>query len=354
MQKTQPNVEIDILKWLYFEAKDVLEKESDRIQVDVTSEFNQYLHDKISSGELINMAFKGEVAGSKSTSAISCCYTVNKALEKIYNKKIDDFSHIVADQTEFLRFVNREESHVAIVIDEFSNLAQTGLNASTETALFDYYSDVFAQKYVHRFSCSPSIILDRNATVIMEYIGKDITNKISRFKCSYRNPSDGFREVVLGHVNLDVSNVLDKKFYQRYRKKKFDRMSLLDRHGVRDIRELEFAGIILPVVGELRFFTMDGSRVVVDTILSTVSRICRENKRIYSLLTLNEISSRVKSLLHYHSEIARCDIRIIKSKNDVEIELLKKKREKYIEMMGKDYTEEQRRNDIYNEYLNIK
>lgn len=353
-EEKEPEVEVDLLKWLYYENKNILQRESEALENDITLEVYTYIEDKIKNRELINMAFKGEVSGSKSTSAIALMNHANKIIEKHWKKEVDRFKHLFADQTEFLRFINSEETNVAIVIDEFSRVAETGLNSSTEAVLFDYYSDVFAQKFVHRFSCSPSSVMDRNATVILEYIGKDERVKISKFKVSYRNPAEGFREVTLGYVNIDVSKIIDEEFYKKYRKKKFERMSLLDKYGVRDIRELEFAGIVLRVLSELYELTQDGSKVSQDTVLATVSRICREEKRIYSLLTTSEISSRCKNLLNYHTEINRAKIRAYKCKNDEEAEIIRRKIEKYAEMMSKDYEEENKRARIYKEYLNIK
>lgn len=350
----EKDVQIDILKLLYYEMKDVLQKESEALQNDITEEFYQFLEDKIKNREVTNIGIIGEVSGSKSTSAISIFETENQIIEEEFKKKVPRFEHIFADQTEFLRFINIQEENVSIVIDEFSRIASTGLNSSTEAVMFDYYSDVFAQKYIHRISCSPSVVLDKNANVILNYIGKDEKKKISKFKLSYRNPSEGYREITLGYVIIDVSNVLDKDYYKKYRKKKFGRMSLLDKHGVRDIRELEFSGITLKVIDELTKLTKDGTKLSIDTILATASRVCREERKIYSELVKMEIASRCKNLLNYFTEMNRIRIKKLRAKTDEDKELLSEKWKIYENMRQKDLAEEHKRESIYKEYLNIK
>lgn len=347
-------VSVDILKWLYYENKDVLIKDTEMLQNDLTEEFYHYISDKISHKEVINVAFIGEVSGSKSTSAISMMHFTNGIIEKFFKKDINRFKHIFSDQTEFLRFINTEEENVAIVIDEFNRMSVTGLNATTETALFDYYSEVFAQKYVHRFSCSPSFVLDKNAHVILEYIGKDEDKQVSKWKLSYRNIAEGYHPRCLGCVYIDVSNVLNEKFYQKYKEKKFKRMALLDKHGVRDIRELEFASVILKVVVELKDITKDGNKSnLSDMIIATISRICREDKRIYSIITTNEIASRVRNILGLYADLFKCTIKLSKVKSDVEKLNIEDKKEKIQRILDLELKEERSRMSIYNDFLQI-
>lgn len=347
-------VSVDILKWLYYENKDLLIKDSEMLQNDITEEFYHYIEDKIVSREVINIAFIGEVAGSKSSSAIAVMNDANTIIEKVKEKKIDRFKHIFSDQTEFLRFINTEEEDVAIVIDEFNRMSETGLNASTESVLFDYYSEVFAQKHVHRFSCSPSFVLDKNAIVIMEYIGKDEEKMISKFKLMYRNVAEGFHPRCLGSVYIDVSKVINTVFYKRYREKKFRRMELLDKHGVRDIRELEFADIVLKVTDDLKDITKDGTKSnMSDMIVATISRICREDKRIYSMITTSEIASRVRNILGLYADLYRCSIKLAKSKNDIERMNIEDKQEKVKRILDIEIKEEEKRRKIYKDFLMI-
>jgi len=347
-------VEVDPLKGLYYARIDELVKESEVIQRDITGEFYAFIQDKIDNDELINIAIKGEVSGSKSTSAISIVQDINDIISVKLNKKIDMFQHIFSDQTEFIRFISTEETNVGVVIDEFSRIAQTGFNATTEVAQYDHYSDVFAQKFIHRISCSPAIVADMNANVVLEYIGKNVPEKVSKFILRYKNASRGLQEWTLGCIYVDVSNILDKKYYQRYRKKKFDRMALLDKYGVRDIRELEFADTTLEVVDELKDFVADGNKQELsDMILAIISKVNRNRKRIYSMLTVGEIASRCRNMLNLYSTVGRIMVKIDKSKSDVERSQMFKKVRKIKEILDREVNEQQKRREIYKDYLNI-
>lgn len=356
-QKEQTEVSVDILKWLYYENKDLLIKDTDMLQNDITEEFDHYIEDKIVNKEVVNIAIIGEVAGSKSTSGIAIMSKANDIIERVHKKKVDRFKHILTDQTEFIRFINTEEEDVAIVIDEFNRMAETGLNASTEAVLYDYYSEVFAQKHVHRVACSPSFVIDKNSNVILEYIGKDEEKKVSKFKLMYRNIAEGYNPRCLGCIYVDVSDVLDKEYYKRYRKRKFERMALLDKHGVRDIRELEFADVILKVVYDLRDITRDGAKQnLSDMIIATISRVCREDKRIYSMITTSEIASRVRNILGLYADLYKTGIRLAKvknGKNDTEIRNVEKKMDKVKEILVREVEEEEKRRKIYKDFLNI-
>jgi hypothetical protein len=355
MQNKEINVSVDPLKGLYYERIDQLEREEDIIQRDITHEFYTFLEDKLDNKELINIAIKGEVSGSKSTSAIAIIYEINSLIEKRDNKKIDMFKSIFSDQTEFLRFINTEETNLGIVIDEFSDLANTGMNATTESALFNYYSNVFAQKFIHRVSCSPSVILDINSNIILEYVGKNEKEKVSKFILRYKNVTRGFQEWTLGCIYIDVSKILDTNFYKRYRKKKFQRMELLDKHGVRDLRELEFADSILDVVDELKDFVADGNKQELsDMIQATISKVNREKKRIYSMIVSGEIGSRCRNILNLYSSIGNISIRSDKTKSEMEKLKLYTKMKKVQKILRNELEEERKRRVIYKDYLQIK
>lgn len=89
-------VSVDILKWLYYENKDLLIKDTEILQNDITEEFYHYLGDKINNREVINVAFIGEVAGSKSTSAIAVMNYSNSIIEESKKKKIDSFYYCLS------------------------------------------------------------------------------------------------------------------------------------------------------------------------------------------------------------------------------------------------------------------
>lgn len=348
------NIQADVLKALYYENKDLLRSEADTLQDDITELFEIYIEDKISSGELLNIAITGEVAGSKSTSGCKIKKKANDVIRKKHKKVIDEFKTIFSDQTEFVRFINTEEQDVCVLIDEFSRVAEIGLNATTEMALFDYYTEVFAQKHVHRISCSPSVILDKTATVILDYLGKDTNNFYSKFKLSYRNPSDGYNQKTLGFIHIYVGDIIEEDWYKKYRKKKFDRMELLDKHGVKDIRELEFSDVIIDTVEDLKAFVVDGNKTEMnDMINSAVIRFAREKKKIYSYLTLGEINSRCRNILNIYAMFGRITAKLNKCKKE-DFERLMIKKKKIEEVLDREINEEVRKLQIYKKFLDIK
>lgn len=350
-------VEVSPLKYDYYKLRDELIKEEDAMNINKTDDFKLFLETEVKTKGIINIAIVGDVGGGKSTGAIAIMNDINEIIEKIHNKKINRLKSIFSDQTEFLRFISSDTRDVCVVIDEFSRMAETGFNATTEIALFNYYSDVFAQKFMHRISCSPSVVMDMNCNVILTFLGKDIEKEVSKFKLEYRSSSEGFRKITLGHVDIDVSKVLHTDFYKEYRKKKFERMDLLDKHGVRDIRELEFSEITLATYNELKDVCSDINKGdLSDMILATISRVMRERKRIYSSLTTTEIQSRCKNLLSIKKAIIQTQRKVkkeIEKPNEGISEVLRQSLQKQAEILNKELDEEERKFKIYKEYLRI-
>jgi len=94
----------------------------------------------------------------------------------------------------------------------------------------------------------------------------------------------------------------NKDFYVKYQVKKYRRMELLKKEGVRDIRELEFADIILDCLNELEDF----SKVKIvrrELIAVIVDEVIRRHKRIYSMIAKMEIATKVSAILAINTEI---------------------------------------------------
>lgn len=313
---SETNITADPLKSLYYQVKDKMISEKDMLTNDLTETFWFTIKDKIDNKEILNINIRGEVRTGKSTVGTKITWEINKYLkkkglflrrsdERVVNdsdeeiqKRLDNFQMkwvIQSDQTEFIRFIGLEYENVCILIDEWNRLAKTGMNATTEEALFDYYSDVFAGKYVHRVTTSPADVVDNNAIIILDVLGRDREKAVTRCKLTYRNPLD-MRMLTLGYVDIYVDDLIIQDFYLAYKEKKFKRMELLDKHGVRDIRELEFAEIVLDTLDELKIMAEVG-RVNHRLVAAMVDEVRRKHKRIYSMVTLSEISSKVEAIL---------------------------------------------------------
>ena len=142
----------------------------------------------------LNIAIRGEVTTGKSTVGASIlkliiddiidCGELRFETEEEYQEYL--YKHIKSDQTEYLRFVLDRHENTAVLIDEFSSLGETGLNSTTEKAMEEEHSNIFAQRFVHKISCSPHKIQDSNANIILDIIGKDIERGVTQVKVIYR------------------------------------------------------------------------------------------------------------------------------------------------------------------------
>jgi hypothetical protein len=348
----KPDIRIDVFKAAYYDQKDTLEPEKDTMRYDFTNKFWNGLKDKLDHNELINIQIRGEVATSKSTAAMKIMETINKYLKATGKqpKTTSNYDCICGDQIEFNRFINKGLTHTATVIDEYSEVAKTGLNATVEQAIFKHYSDIFAQKYLHRIACSPTTILDENAIIILEIIGKDTKQKITRAKLQYRHLTEN-NMITIGKIDINVNTTLKADYYRRYRKKKFARMTLLEKHGIRDIRELEIAELVLDSYTTLAQMTKF-KKPTGPTILATIEAVKRKHKRIYSLLMTQEIASRTAALLTFLSELYT--IQRKQPKTPTERNYQKQAIKELTTALNTMLKEEQKLTRIYSEYRNIK
>jgi len=346
---------VDPFRFLYNEQRDKLVTKTEAELQDLTEVLYMFLQDKINNGELINVTCRGEVATGKSTVAIALMHWVNQRLEKKFKKKSKSYftNRIFADQTEFLRFIKQDEENVAIVIDEYNHLAEGGINSTTEQSLFDQVSDVFAQKYIHRFNCSPATVMDKNSLVILDILGKNVKEGVTRVRINYREPT-GFDLTTLGYADIDVKPVLKTKFYRDYVKKKFKRMDLIRKEGVRDIRELEFAGFVVKTYEYLKSIAVN-SRVTQSLIQGTAQRFVRNDGRIYSIVAQLEITGRAHAALNLHHELNKQVERKEKlRRKGVDLRAINEAIAKTSKILGETIKEEKKLAKLYTKYLNIK
>lgn len=215
------NIQINHFKQLFNDLKDTLPMggEEDFVKMnDLTGMIINVIHDVISAGEKINWVVRGEVIGGKSTVMDTLVEEINvflmKRKELFFNhielkankdelKSFDNYKMIVADQIEFITLIKRQLWNCGIGIDEFNRLGETGANSSIESTLYQTYSDIFAQQRVHTISCAPSIIGDSNCWLILDVIGKDKINMITRVKVIYRDIITG-QQLAIGRADIFV------------------------------------------------------------------------------------------------------------------------------------------------------
>lgn len=286
-------VSISKLKYLAIKNNESVRTDEDIRQDDISDLVDQEIEDKIHNKELVNIQIIGQVTSGKSTLAIHYLLKVAKLL-----KFTPTINNIQGDQSEYLRKVRDPAiGNTCLMIDEWNQLGETGFNATTESALLTYYSDVQAQRYIHRISCAPRELVDPNADIVLEVLTTDRFKQSTTFLVYYRLVKASEERLQLcGRATVSVSDAIKCDFHQAYRKKKFAKMDFIIQHGIRDVRELEYARIILAAYIDLKPLVV-AMNVKNDLAASTIEKIRRENKEFFSILTSEDVIRKVVGLL---------------------------------------------------------
>lgn len=341
----------DPLRQIFNEVKETAISEEEAKQVNITNSVWHSFETRLASNEPINVQIRGDPATGKSTVGSKIGITISRDIG-MNQGQLDAYNRFIfSDQIEFLRFMSSKMKNIAIVIDEWNRMVNTGYNATTEMTLFDYYSDVFAQRFVHRISCAPSNVVDKNCYLFMDIEGRDLEKKVTRLKVIYKDIVTG-ESLVIGHFDIFVGDTMQTPWYAKYREKKFKRMELLERNGIRDIRELEFADVSLKAFGILSE-TAKTVRIKVNTINKTVDMVRRKQGRIYSMLTMNEITGRVKGLLDLLHEKKLLEKRFDKMKMGQEKNQVRRAIDNINEIFTLGLQDETRLAHIYYSYINM-
>lgn len=349
---------VNPLKEAYMELEGKVYDQNEILKRDVTELLDRARRGCLRNKELWNCAIRGQTGSGKSTVALAIHKENIEDMRQygLMTKEIKHlqqylYEHIMSDQSEYLRYTMKQEENTHVVIDEFSSLNETGLNATTEKAQYEENSNLFAQRYVHKTSCSPSYIQDKNAWVILDVIGKDVERGYTRVKVSYRDVVTR-NTLLIGHADIYIGEVIKEEFYAKYRKKKFARLSLLDKYGIRDVRELEYSRIIQESYNELKdvctLIKLDAKQILV-----TVGKVKRKYKMQYSLYALNYIVMSVEPLLSLKRKIAETEQKANKIKEEWLQKRIKQELEVLKGTLGEALKEEERKINIEKEYRSI-
>lgn len=270
--------------------------EDEKIQnINFTSEFYQELENHIKLGEIIIININGKPAQGKSTVAMAIAQQIIDIMRQ--HKKTDEtfgIKHIVRDQQEYSRIMrNPHLKNTVRVIDEWNSMEETGQNATVEQTLLDYFSDVQAQRFIHRVSCSPTKMSDTNADLLINVIQPDKQRKTTLCHLFYRvNKGELRYPQLLGFLEIDVKDTLEAPWYQEYRKDKKQKWDLILKEGIFRPRELEYAAITKAVVNKIKNLIKIGAANK-DVIESYVRREYKIRKIPLTLIGITEATNEV-------------------------------------------------------------
>lgn len=302
-------------------------------RIDITTEFFQQWKLYHETGTLVVANFNGHTTDGKSTAAAVLTQISNK-----YQNREMKSQYILGNQQEYANWVgnNPKLSHITLQIDEWSRLAETGANATIEQAYLDELSNIHAQMFINKIYCSPHQLPDPNIIVHLEVASKDIKNQTTVCYVYY-NLSRGGTTIpqIIGHIVLDVSEVLASEWYKEYRINKFKKMTLLREYNIVHERELFYAKAIREIVYQLVGYTQMGKYVTPRRITSKAKVYSDQNGIRLTMLGISfAIVEPVQTILDLHTDS-------IKFANDI-AKLDNKERKNQGDILKSDMLKEQR------------
>lgn len=302
---------------------DSTQPDSDIRKENVTDLWYHELDKRIQNGELINININGNVRLGKSTAAIAEMVRIKQRIEHYRNIKrpLSVKHNIHRDQNEYARAVKlRKETfkHECDVIDEWSELEYTGYNASIEQKNYTDFSDRQASRYYHRIACSPKKITDDNCDLILHIVPgsreKGRTLCLLYYRMLRGNYTD---DILMGHVIIDVTNVLNKPWYQEYLQRKEEKYELINKHNIKSARTLEYARIILDTFKHNRKRCELGAYQKSD-FKNTFERIANKYGIFFSILGDDDILKTLESMGKLAYKIKDVERKMHKAKTSTE------------------------------------
>lgn len=301
-------VKISKIKFLALKLYESDKTDEEIRKEDVSDLLLAEIEDKIYHKELLNISIIGEVTTGKSTLAIELMETVGDLINITPNMQ-----NICGDQLEFLRTIKESKvKDTVIMIDEWNKLGESGYNATVEENLLTYYSEVQAQRYIHKISCSPSTIADKQSDLVLEVLSADKELKRTNFLLYYKVSKAGMEHMQLvGSGSLSVKRALSCRYYNNYRAKKFAKMDFIIKHGIKDVREIEQARMITKVYEDLERLTKV-MPINKDIISNYLEKKRAEEREFLSILSSEDIIRKIMGLLNMKRTMFMVDTKIQK------------------------------------------
>lgn len=324
---------------------------------DITKEFMKQYKIYFQQGTLVVINFNGHTTDGKSTAAAKLLKIGNKYLNKKTTTK-----NIFSNQQEYANWVgeNNETKNIVIQIDEWSRLAETGANATIEQAYFEELSNIHAQMYIHRIYCSPHQLPDPNILLHLEVAAKDIQNKKTICYVYYNLSRAGSTiPQIIGHIVLDVKDILEEEWYKKYRTQKFKRIELLRKHHIIHERELIYASAIQEIIKHFIGYTQIGKIISQRTIESKAKIYCQQKNIKLTMLGIEyAIVTPTKAVLDLYTDTVKIKNEIIKAEQTTntkeyftnKIQLLKEQLRRNIEDIDYYMADLNKKKQLYQEY----
>lgn len=360
MTKNNDQISISPLKWLAIQHSEKAIPNEEIRKRNVTEELYEDINHKIKTNELINYQIIGQVVSGKSTEMCELVHHINTKL----GKKMS-LEQIATDQIDYSRKTQEKKYEKTCVgIDEWNNLSEGGYNSSTEQQYLDWQSNVAAQLFIHRISCSPGHLIDRNADIILEVLAKDIEKERTRNLVYYRiHTANGVLTQLVGYADIDVHQVLKNNWYQQYRKRKMAKLDLIRENAVRDQRDLENAEMVLEIYNQLKELS-EVTIISEAQINNTYQQVRRKQKRFHSIFGGVELVKQAKGILDLRTSIRRSEryllnrTRKLEKENDQkmrkwyegEVNILRKNLVKQLEGLTQTIQDLEKLIRIYKEY----
>lgn len=280
-------------------------------KIDFTDLFWEGLFTFLETRVPINININGYPGMGKSTAA----FAIAQTLMKSYFKKDFDVGNIDRDQQEFSKNIRDPQIKETVrVIDEWNELETTGENSTIEASLFNYFSDVMGQRFIHKISCSPKVVTDRNSLVHLEVFSTEKEQFLTHCKLYYNLFSAGMdQRQLIGTVSISVRDIINKPWYKEYRRRKFEKMNLLVEEGIFRPRILDYAEVILSLVEKLRKLCKFSSLVKKDIIRNYVKMYFKKHKIPQTILGEDLATREVLGILDMFKEYYRVSKELVKS-----------------------------------------
>lgn len=287
----------------------------------ITTQFYQQYKTYLTKGTLVNINFNGHTTDGKSTACATLVAYANTILKRQMKS-----TYILGNQQEYAYWVstNPKETHLMVQVDEWSKLAETGSNATIEKTYLDELSNIHAQMYVHKATCSPHLLPDPNILLHFEVATK--LEKEQKTVCYlYYNLSRGGQTFpqIIGHVVINVKETLNSTWYKEYRKNKFKKIKLLREHNIIHERELFYATPIKEITKSLIGYTQMGKYVSERTVSYKGQVYCAQHGIRLTMIGVKfSIVDPVKAILDIHTDVTRLlnEITKLKSTKDKNME----------------------------------